>query len=388
MATVKTLSVTGQAQGGQPASQPFDLVRYQEFSGTVAGKAALVHRHDASDIDNLIPMLLTVMADGLNDSQSIIWEISGTQLTSAQVRLKPNGGLLLDGQGVYVDSGTVSRPGHHHVTADIDDYAAALYQQLENLFAVSNTIEWFFDGDDISGTVRVRAASGILETADGLALDFGSGTNQAARGDHSHSQLHNPLTVGLSESLDLELVAQQLTAEVSLAPLSGLIIDNTGLHADFGSGTNQIARGTHSHALLHQPVTLVGDASLALAISATQVLSGSVIRDPAPPGGFGRIVVGPAGISVALGSNPDEAAQGNHGHSVATEVASGFLSATDKTRLDILWAASGTLPLPQSGTMDSLHVRVLYLVNPNTGQQRAIYLGDDGHVKGLGSGTL
>jgi hypothetical protein len=389
MATLKTLSVLTTASGNQAASQPTHFIRQQEFSGTLAGKANVAHRHEASDIDDLIPLLLALLGDTLEDSQSILWEISGTQLSGAQARLKANGGLLVDDEGLFVDSGTVSRPGHHHVAADVDDFAVALYQTLETLFAASPTMGWSFDGNEISGTLRLAPLPGLLETDEGLAVDFGSGTNQAARGDHSHSQLHNPVTLGGSESLDMELSGQELAAEVRLAPVSGLVIDAGGLAADFGSGTNQVSRGDHSHAQLHDPLTVLGDPSLVLAVSDDQELSGTVRLDPEPPGGFGRLAVGTAGLSVALGTDPDEAAAGNHGHSVATEGGAGFLSPTDKSRLDTLWAAgvpSGTLP--PSGTMDSLHVRVLYLVNVNTGQTRAIYLGDDGHVKGLGSGTL
>lgn len=387
MATLKTLQVLGRAYGNQPASQPFDFVRYQEFSGSLAGKANVSHRHNASDIDGLIPFLLEVAGENLVDSQSIIWIISGSELSSAQVRLKLNGGLLMDAGGLYVDSGTVSVPGHKHVASDITDFAAALFQQLELMFAVSNTISWSFVGNEISGTVVIAPASGLLETPDGLACDFGSGTNQVARGNHTHSQLHNPVTIVEGDSIDLELVGQQLTAEVRLAPLSGLFISGTGLACDFGSGTNQVARGNHSHALLHQPVTVQSDPSLSLAISPTQLLSGTVVCDPSPPGGFGKLVKGAGGISVELGPDSDEAAPGNHGHSVATEAEAGFLSAMDKTRLDTLWGEGSSGTLPQSGTMDSMSVRVLYLHNVNTGHYKAIYLDDLDRVH-IGSGIF
>lgn len=387
MSQLKTLEVIGRAFGDQAASQSSDFVRLGEFSGTLAGKANTVHRHDASDIDDLIPLMFELMMDMLAPSSSVQWQVSGTQ-TMAQVRLRVNGGLLLANDGLYVDSGTVSVPGHHHVTADINDFSTALYSQLETLFAVSPTIAWAFVGNEVSGTVVLQPASGILATPNGLACDFGSGTNQVARGSHSHSQLHNPLTIVEGDSIALSLAGQELAAEVQLAPQSGLQIVSGGLELNFGSGTGQAAEGNHSHALLHQPVTIVStDSALTLSISTQQQLSGTVNLDPNPAGGLGLLAKGSAGLSVVLGSGSNTAAPGNHGHSVATESLPGFMSATDKTRLDTLWTDSGTGSLPPSGTMDSLNVRVLYLVNVHTGRAKAIWL-DDNNVVHIGSGTL
>ena len=53
--------------------------------------------------------------------------------------------------------------------------------------------------------VKLKASGGLLSTAAGLEVEFGSGVNQAARGNHTHAQLHDALTKLDSESIVFSL---------------------------------------------------------------------------------------------------------------------------------------------------------------------------------------
>jgi hypothetical protein len=133
-----------------------------------------------------------------------------------------------------------------------------------------------------------------------------------------------------------------------------------GLVVDFGSGTNQVARGSDVAgltALNHGPVVPVGTLSLALGVDNAdgqhQFLSGTARLDPAPGGGKGRLGVQAGGLYTVLGSTADTAASGDHVHAIATESVAGFMSASDKIKLDNLVANLEVLSqtfLLQSGT--------------------------------------
>jgi hypothetical protein len=52
------------------------------------------------------------------------------------------------------------------------------------------------------------------DTAAGIHHTLGTGANQAAAGDHTHSQLHNPVTVVDTATVDLTLTGQEIKADV------------------------------------------------------------------------------------------------------------------------------------------------------------------------------
>jgi len=148
---------------------------------------------------------------------------------------------------------------------------------------------------------------------------------------HTHAQLHDPVTVVDGVTLDLEITGQQLTGEAKVKPGGGLGAAG-GLHAVFGDQAGEVAEGDHTHPQLHDQVTLGVDPSLRLFLVG-QMLSGGVRL--APTGGD-RLAFGQdsLGLYIPFGDGADQAAKGDHTHADATESASGFLSPADKTRLN------------------------------------------------------
>ena len=68
-------------------------------------------------------------------------------------------------------------------------------------------------------------------------------------GNHTHAQLHDALTLGPSATLALSLQGQQLSGEVLLEEAGGLILAPSGLAVDFGPGATQVAPGNHVHSI-------------------------------------------------------------------------------------------------------------------------------------------
>lgn len=223
---------------------------------------------------------------------------------------------------------------HQHVVADLTDFAVGVAAQLPNDLVDTPTLDWSAPSGVMVGQVRLKPTGALRFDGEGVLVDLGTAHTQAAAGDHTHSQLHNPVTLGSSITIDLTLAGQQLAGEVRLAALGGLRADNSGVSADFGTGHNQVARGDHTHANDHSPVTVSDSLSIDLMIGSNQELSGVVRLDPAPSSNRGKLGVGSAGLYVGLGTTADSAAAGNHGHAVVTALAPGFMSSQDKIKLD------------------------------------------------------
>jgi hypothetical protein len=179
------------------------------------------------------------------------------------------------------------------------------------------------------GSLRLKAGGGLKSSAAGVELDYGTGTGQPALGNHTHAQLHDALTTQDGQSIGFSLTNQLLSAELRLRSGSGMTVTPSGTGVDFGAGTNQAARGDHTHTLLHNPLTAANSNSLALTVDANQVLSGTVRRKSG-----GAILEDANGIYVDLGSGTSQAARGDHTHALATTLANGLLSASDKKKLD------------------------------------------------------
>jgi len=341
MAIVRGLQCTGRASASEAAQAATDLVQLQQVSALFSGLAPLGHEHPAGDITGLPAELLALLDAILADSESAEWILSSDVRVS--VRLKANGGVLSGPEGLYLHSGIAALAGHLHSAADITNFYAATKAVNADLLDASDTVEWTIVGDSFKAVVRLKANGGLQADAGGVSCVFGSGTNEVARGDHTHPQLHNPVTAQASQTIEIEINDQVLSLELKLAPLGGLVVGPSGVGVDFGAGANQVARGNHTHAQLHDPVTTGNTPSLTLGINAGQLLSGIVRTAAAPPAGRGKIVVTDEGLVTVLGTGADEAAPGNHGHDAATPSADGFLSAADKQILDDL-AAAAALP--------------------------------------------
>lgn len=316
------------------------------------------HTHLTSDIlDFQSALLQWALANGV--------PLSGV----VTLPLAPGGGLQYMAGGLGVNSGVVSFVGHKHVASDITDLPVALAALLLGDLSSSGTVTVSGTGP-FSFNVRMAPAGGLTSSPAGLAVDLGPSHTQAAYGDHTHAQLHDPLTLGSMNSISGTLSGQRLSMEVIPVPGGGLLVTPSGVQVDFSVVQRMgSSSGTQSITTLNTP-------TLRLTLQ-NNVLSGVVPLDAAPPSGTGgRIVAGANGLRVDLGPAGNQAAPGNHVHAAATELVDGFFPASDKTRLDTLWGAAApsgvqvastqTLRLGMTGTVIS--GTVLYNTNPLFGK--------------------
>jgi hypothetical protein len=227
---------------------------------------------------------------------------------------------------------------HTHPAADITDWEEAVDARVAQLVRSSYSITVGYDAaaDELSGEVRIRVGGGLSVDADGLGCDFGSGEQQVPRGNHSHAQLHDAVTVADTDTVDLSLAGQQVSGSVKLATASALkVVSGQGLAVDLGEASGQAAAGNHTHAQLHAPLTKTNSTSVAITLNG-QELTAEVVVDPAPPSSHGRLIKGAYGLYAELGAESGQAARGNHTHAAATTSVDGFLSAADKVKLDSL----------------------------------------------------
>jgi hypothetical protein len=311
-------------------------------------------------------------ADASQDN-SITVTVTPLQAIKAALRVKANGGLTVDADGVFVSFGslaTQAAPGNHghaDATTTVAGFMSAADKvKLDGMtggagasYTFANTYSTALTNTDGTVTCDIRAHTGISVTAAGVAVDF---TAVAAFG-HTHSDattiaagfmsaadkekldalstgdFHDALTIGAgNKSLALSLSGQILTGEVKLAAASGLLIPADGLKVEFGTGVNQVARGNHTHSNDHAAVTLDTQTN-----SLTLVLTGQAIKGDVRLKANGGILVDANGLYLSLGTGATQAAAGNHTHSAATDVADGFMSAADKAKLDGL---TGTYESP------------------------------------------
>lgn len=341
MNLVNGLTVSGQAAVTGAPTSPVHVTRLQELTAGLALKSSLGHTHDVSEITGLTTALLTTLAGMLGATTTIEWVQSGGLVVGANVKLTPNGGLVAGPDGVQLDSG-VSRAGHTHVSAEVTDLAAGVLATMATILEDSASVTWMPSGTAWLASVRPKASGGLVVTADGVAIDFGTSHVQVPYGDHTHSGIHPAATITSNGSLAVAQSGQDFTVTVQMAGAGGLLLGPSGVGLDFGTGATQAARGNHTHGQLHAALTAQGDASLALGVGSDQVLSGTVRVDPAPGAGYGKIAKGAGGLKVALGTAADTAAEGDHVHDAATTGSDGFMSAADKLTLTQLQAASGT----------------------------------------------
>jgi len=225
----------------------------------------------------------------------------------------------------------VARIGHGHSVEDFEGLSAAVQEEIGLYIVDGDTVVWFTnDQGKRVAKIRVKPEGGLVLDGDGLAVDLGP--SGAAPYDHSHDQLHDPLTLAESASISAELggsSGQELALEVKIDPEGGLVIGPSGL------GVDPEKFAEHTHDELHPPLTAQSSASLDLSVEADQVLSGAVRLNPNPGPGKGRLGLTTDGLHVELGPSGTQAASGNHFHQEATHLRSGFLSAKDKRKLDL-----------------------------------------------------
>lgn len=342
MATLTNTTVAGRVTQSQAAINPNELTRKGEMDAGFSGTAPRVHTHVTAQITDLAQQLVLLVEGLLPDTATVDWTAQAG-LLYAQIKTHGGGGLLQLSDGLAVDPSGVSVPGHKHQAADIVDLQSVLVLQIRNAVTNTDTVAWTNSNGLLYANAQLVAQGGLLDTTGGLQVDFGSGTNQVARGNHTHSQLHNPVTLAPSNSLTLVLSGQQLGAEVLLAALGGLKLAS-GVGVDWGSSHFQVPFGDHTHAQLHNPVTVVSTPTLDLFIDGNQVLSGTVRCATGLGAGYAPVQTGSNGLYLRLGTGASDVAAGNHGHNAATSSTDGFMAASDKARLDaaVTQLASGT----------------------------------------------
>lgn len=206
----------------------------------------------------------------------------------------------------------------------------------QSLFYTDHTdsIVWQTVGLVVLPSVRVKPFGGILITSGvGLELDFGGGASQVAAGNHTHAQLHDALTLVSGVTLAWSLTGQKLGAEVRYGANKGLLSDSQGLALDFGTNAGQAAAGNHTHAQLHEALTTANSGTITLGLGGS---GGQTLRaDLNLSATAGGLVSGVDGLGVDFGSGHSQAARGDHTHPDADESTSGFLSVADKAKLDL-----------------------------------------------------
>lgn len=419
------LQITGRgSQALAPVGQT-DLVRLMDLQALVSGTlpGGPVHVADIVDWDTAAGVKMLGL---LQNTGTLQWSSPDDIHISGVVRVLANGGVQAGPNGLYLDMTKVSAPGHHHVAADIDDFAASAKVVMQNTIEDTASINWTVDANgNLSGVVNVRPAGGVLIGSDGLFVDLGTAHTQAAFGDHSHAQLHDPFQIAVSNSIAWSLNDQTLSAEVNVpanggltllpanvipngatyaiivyilagltpgatysyipgpnelvgpngltadgtfvAPPSGTVnifahhptsdpvtavvsLATIGVQCDFGPGHFQVARGDHVHANDHVPVTTRSTPTLIMGVDGNQVVSGTVRLKSAVAAGQGVISSDSGGLFLQLGVGASQSAAGDHVHGVANSSQNGFMSASDKTKLDAL----GALAAQPSGTLQAL----------------------------------
>lgn len=347
MNALKTTSIDGFATCTLPASAGDQLTRLDQVAALLSGKSNLQHTHSLDDIVNE-PAKLGLRINGiLCNTPDFNWYLNSTTgILSGRSRLKPGGGIVSTADGLAVNVDDLDLPVPIVSVDDIPDFINGVHARLIEEISDTNTIYWQRGDAVLSANVRLNSVGGILQDGDGLKLRFGTGVNDVARGNHGHSQLHNPVTLPPSPSstLSISINGQVFSAEVRISGVGGLKVYADGLGADFGPGENQIARGA---SVLpgsdHAPVTTANSYSISLGVDDNQVLSAQAKIDPSPSAGFGRLSIGTAGLRMILGSGSDVAASGDHVHNYATTSTAGFMSPQDKQRLNAILSGEGGL---------------------------------------------
>ena len=223
------------------AVQATELVRLQEMEAadaaiqdSVADVAAAqsAQGHDAltvPDTNDTIDLTLTAQAltAEVRIPDAVVSQDAASGLSESWT--PSAGGEELQLAKTHVTSVVLTRSGPVTATLGTEYYLDAVAGKLVALAAAIG-FTWTVAYD----CSEVADGPALDSSADGLNVKLGTAHTDAAHGDHTHSLLHNKVTVLASESLDISINdgGQQLSAEVELGASSGLEIDS-GLKVDF-----------------------------------------------------------------------------------------------------------------------------------------------------------
>lgn len=222
------------------ASSAEQLVRYQELQTELAAIQADVDavtaaqsasEHDAVTVpDTNNSLALTLTGQALTGEVVLVAE-STYQAADTGVTEQftdPASGDVLD-LGKLLVSNVVVMVGAEEAVENTDyllDADTGLITVLAGSLLIGQTVDVTFD------CAQVLSGPALEITVNGVQCKLGSGHHQAARGDHTHDDLHKPLSVTDGASLNLTInPGQRLTGEVVLAASSGLLIES-GLKVD------------------------------------------------------------------------------------------------------------------------------------------------------------
>lgn len=253
---------------------------------------------------------------------------SVTSITSATAASAPT--QLVRKQEFDAALSSTASGVHTHPSTQITDFTEAAQDAVAGAFTDTQSVALVYDdgANQISGNVRLKAGGNIAVGPDGL---YASGL---APYGYIPSGIHSPVTLTPSNSLDWSIDVNQVhSAEVRLRPNPGLNITPSGLSCDFGGSHFQVPYGDHTHSGLHNKVTVQNSATVALSIpNGDQLIQADVRLHPSPAPGGALIKNDSQGIYAYVG--PSGVAAYAHTHAVATSAADGFMSAADKVKLD------------------------------------------------------
>ena len=366
MAQLGSTTITGNISASQAAALSTHLVRYGELVTLLAGKSNTGHTHIIGDITGFASGVRGIVEETVGVASGLVHQAD----LDALLALKSNvghthviGDIVGFGSGVRAivleeigdTDGLVfqadldaqlalkSDVGHTHFATQILGFNSAVFSGLrDTLVQNTQSIGWTFGALQISADL-IRKSGGLIEVdADGVYLKTGYG-GVALYNDVSAavSGVHAPVTVADTDSVDLHLAGQLVTADVILAADGGLEIQTgSGLAAKWGTGHNEVPRGDHSHALLHAAATGGATNSATVSVdSGLQQITCDVRRDPNPDAGDYRVGESSAGLYV-VGSG---IAPANHTHQNANASVDGFMPASMFARVETLLAASSGL---------------------------------------------
>jgi hypothetical protein len=112
-------------------------------------------------------------------------------------------------------------------------------------------------GEDTDTQNTYAAGAGLTLGTGTFGVDFGTSAGQVAAGNHNHAGAYLPLSgnrvcsgndkvTGVNADGSVACGADQ-DGDTTYTAGTGLSSSGTTLSADFGTGTNQVARGDHSH---------------------------------------------------------------------------------------------------------------------------------------------
>jgi hypothetical protein len=161
-------------------------------------------------------------------------------------------------------------------------------------------------------TITTRAGKGSALTWNELDANLTNLNSDKSETSHTHAQLHDAVTVADSTSVDLTLTGQQISAAAIFGTTTGTVCqgndsrlsdartpvahDHSGnklaqanthesadtdtatsaLHHTIGTGANQAAAGNHTHAQLHDAVTVSDSTSIDLTLTGQQISAAAI----------------------------------------------------------------------------------------------------------------